>query len=80
MKNGKETFVKKIGSRWYAFQGDVKRNNVTGIGDDTDDWKGSYRWTDTGIAEVATPSSSRAEAEKKARSAGHYNEFEKDEY
>lgn len=69
-----KTYITCINGRWYAFAGDVHRNQVYGIGRDCPPGGGLYyaRWTDSGVEYVATASPTRSAAYQKARRAGEY--------
>lgn len=67
------TYITKIDGRWYAFAGDLQKDQVYSIGaDNPEDGTWCARWNDTGIKYVATYSSSRSGAYQKARRYGNY--------
>lgn len=69
-----DTFITRIDNNWYAFAGDTNKYEVYSIGSDSPKDGGLWfaRWTDSGIKYVATASSSRKGAYKKASRHGHY--------
>ena len=68
------TYIKKIDEMWYAFAGDMNRSEVYSIGADNPKDGGQWfaRWTASGIKYVASPSTSRSGAYKRACRHGDY--------
>ena len=69
------TYIRNIDDKWYAFEGDIKKNQVYSIGADNPEQSGCRwcaRWTDKGIKYVASGSPTRKAAYQKARRHGEY--------
>lgn len=68
------TYITQIDGKWYAFAGNLNRNEVYSIGSDNPDCGGRWyaRWTDAGIRYVASPMKTRSGAYKKASAHGNY--------
>ncbi|MBP5463025.1 MAG: hypothetical protein J6Y20_13025 [Lachnospiraceae bacterium] len=62
------TYITKIDGKWYAFAGDTRKAEVYSIGADSPRTGGQWfaRWSESGIKYVASPSTSRSGAYKKA--------------
>ena len=67
------TYIKNIDGKWYAFEGDLRKNQVYSIGSDNPaDGRWCANWCDSGIKYVASPSPTRQAAYQKARRHGIY--------
>lgn len=71
------TYVTEINGEWYAFAGDMRKDQVYSIGaDQPPKGSGGYcyfaSWSSCGIPYVATPSPNRKAAVAKARRHGEY--------
>ena len=68
-----KTYISEIDGKWYAYEGDERKNQVYSIGrDDPETGVWVSRWTDSGIMYVASASPNRAAAAQKARRHGEY--------
>ena len=69
----RNTYITKLDGKWYAFEGDLAKDQVCGIGADRGDgYIYCARWNYKGILYVATPSPNRRAAYRKATRGGHY--------
>lgn len=68
------TYITEINDKWYAYEGDLERDQVYSIGRDNPRENGRWmaRWTDEGIKYVSSASPNRKAAVAKARRYGNY--------
>ena len=71
------TYITKINNEWYAFAGDIEKDQVYSIGNDNPPKESNAycyfaTWSDCGIHYVSTPSPNRKCAVAKAKRHGDY--------
>lgn len=71
------TYISKVNDQYYAFAGDLAKDQVYSIGADQPPKESGAdcyfaRWSDGGIVYVASPSPSRKAAYAKAKRNGDY--------
>jgi len=73
-----KTYIREIEGKWYAFGGDIDKNQVYSIGkDNPPSFTGCShyvaRWTDYGIRYIANASPNKQAARKKAIRNGDFD-------